>query len=47
MFHLKMMKCLPKPAYDPGVRGGRNHGRNTEKVIRDGEGKNRKIPLNS
>lgn len=47
MFRLKLMRCLPNPAYGPGVRSGRNHARNKEKVIRDGEGKTRKTPFSS
>lgn len=46
-FHLKLMRCLINTAYGPGVRGGRNHGRNKEKMVRDREGKNRKTTLSS
>lgn len=44
-FHLKLMRCLPNPAYGLGVRSGRNHGRYKKKVIRNREGKTRRIPL--
>lgn len=44
VFHLKLMRCLSNPAHGLGVRSGRNHGRYKEKVIRNREGKNRRIP---
>lgn len=45
MFHLKLMRWLPNPAYGLGARSGRNHGRYKEKLIRDRERKTRRAPL--